>query len=322
MSKLNQALIILLVGQIALGVFLLWPRPGTAAAGQPLLADFSAADTVNLTISDSEKELKLAKIGEGWVLPERGNFPVNAETVTTLLDQVAKVQTGRLVTQTEGSHARLQVAADNFNRRLQISRADGGQNTLYLGSSGGVKANHVRANSQPEEYLTGELDPFQADPNPSRWIDTLYFTLPQSTTVAITLENQNGTFAFEKVGDNWVFNDLAETEIFDPNGLTTLLNHTHSIRMTEPVGLIGEAGDAFAAPLATVTIQNGGETYRLQVGAPDSEGAGYLFSASASPYYVRVSTFTGENILNKTRGDFLQAPAPVEEATDQPPGSE
>ena len=310
MSRLNQILLIILIIQVALGLYLFWPQSTTAGPGRSLLVDFSADDVVGLTISDGDNQLVLAKEGTGWVLPDKGDFPVNGETVMALLDKVQNVETGRLVTQTEGSHGRLQVAADTFNIRLDIARQDGSQDTLFLGSSAGAGANHVRANTQAEVYLTGEIAAFDANPQPATWIETLHFTTPQSTTVAITLENENGTFEFEKAGENWIMQDLADGETLDPNAITTLLNQSHSIRMTEPVGLISEVGDLSEEEIrTTVLIQSDDQTiHRLQVGPQDSADNSYLFKTSTSPYYIRVSQFTGDNLVNKTREDFLQVP--------------
>ena len=310
MNRTNQILIAVLVVQIALGVFTFWPQSTVAEAGQPLLGELTAADVVALTLSDNDdNQITLAKEGADWVLPERGNFPVNSDRVSVLLEQLEKVQSGRLVTETEGSHSQLQVAEDNFNRRLELTGQDGSKTTLYLGSSGGPSANHVRANDQAEVYLTGEISAFDANPQAANWIETLYFTQPQSTTVTITLENENGTFAFEKTGEDWVMKGLAEDETLDPNGISTLLNQSHSIRLLEPVGLADEAGAALDDPIATVLIETADQiSYSLQVGPQDSEDNSYLFKASDSPYTVRVSQFTGDNLVNKTRADFLQAP--------------
>ena len=314
MSRLHQILIAILAVQIALGVYTFWPQSSTAEARQPLLADFSTDAVVEITLSDGDNNrLTLAKTGTDWVLSEAGDFPVDAEKVPPFLEKLAAVETGRRVTETESSHGQLQVAEEGFNRRVDIKRQDGGSDTLFIGSSGGPQATHVRVNNQPEVYLSGEIGAFDANVQASNWIDTLYFTIPQSTTTAIRLENENGIFDFKKEGETWTLADLAEDEIFNAEGVTTLLNQTHSIRMTEPVGLISEAGSTFAAPIATVTIETPDQTYTLQIGAQQAEDNDYLFATSAASHYVHVSQFTGDNITSKSRADFLQAPAETEE---------
>src|SRR5262245_24711165 len=117
-NRLNQILIALLVVQIVLTAFVLRPKAAAPESG-PLIPNFSANDVTALTVTDNEgNSVALAKKGEDWILPENGDFPAKAESITTLLDGVAGIKTDRLVTQTEDSHKRLQVAQADFNRRL------------------------------------------------------------------------------------------------------------------------------------------------------------------------------------------------------------
>ncbi|MCB0212802.1 MAG: DUF4340 domain-containing protein [Anaerolineae bacterium] len=316
-NRLQQILLITLVVQIALAVWLFWPKPAASQTSGPLLGDIATDSVTALTISDSDNTLTLAKKDDGWVLPDAGDFPVTAEQVTTLLDNIEKVQTNRLVTQTDTSHRRLQVAPDDFNRRLELTLSDGTTHDLYVGSSAGAGATHVRADSQPEVYLTGDINAFDINPQASSWIDTLYFTVPQTTTTQLTLENGNGTFEFVKDGENWTMSDLAEDETFNQNAFTTMLNQLISVRMTEPIGTEAQADFGLDKPQATVTLGTTAETYTLMVGAKNPEDSDdYVFKASNSPYYVRISSFTGDNLINKTRADFLEAPAEEEGASE------
>ncbi len=316
MSKLNQILIALLVIQIGLGVFTLWPQTTTAEAGEPLLSDLTAADISELVISDgNDNRIALSKQGDTWVLPEAGDFPADGEKINPLLEQLTEDESGRLVTQTDGSHARLQVAVENFDRRVEITRQDGRSDTLYLGSAAGAGATHVRVNDQAEVYLTGAVTSFAANAQASGWIDTEYFTIPQSTTTTITLENENGTFTFVRAGEGWSYQDLGEGETLNQTSVTGLLNQTHSIRMTAPVGLVSEAGSLFDDPTATITIEATDQTYRLQLGALNNGTNNYLLMASTSPHYVQIDKFTGDNFTTKTHDDFLEV-QPEEDGVD------
>ena len=317
MSRLNQILIGLLVVQLALVGFVFWPRPASEVVGGPLLAEYDAAAVTALTIADAEgNQLALAKRGDQWVLPDKGDFPVDGEKVTPFLEKIAAVQADRLVTQTEGSQARLQVAPDEFNRRLELTLADGTADELYVGSSAGAAATHVRAEGQPQVYLTGELAAWDANPQVTAWVDTLYFTVPQTATTGLTLENQNGTFEFTKAGDTWTMAGLAEGETLDQGAVTSLLNQAGSVRLTDVLGAEEQADYGLAEPLATVTLETGDGTYTLQVGARDDASNSYVFQASNSSYYVRVAGWAGDAFANKTRADFLAEPSAADETEE------
>jgi hypothetical protein len=320
MSKFNQILAIILAVQVALAAFVFWPRPAASGGGGFLLPDYKAADVTGLTISDSEGNIiTLAKSGENWVLPEAGDYPADGTKVTTLLDKIEKVRTNRLVTQTEGSHARLKVAADDFASLLDIKLKEGAGHKLYIGSSAGASATHVRADDRPEVYLTGDLASFDASAQASAWINTLYFTVPQTATTALTLENANGTFEFVKEGETWTLKDLADDETFNENNFTSLFSQASGINLTEPLGQTEEAAYGLDKPLATLTIKMADKTYTLNIGAKNEEDGSYVVKSSESPYYVRVAEFTAQSFIEKKRDDFLQAPPTVEPGAETTP---
>jgi hypothetical protein len=317
LNKPNQILTVILVAQLALAAFILWPRQAVSGSSGPLLPNFKAADVTGLTISDAEdNKLTLTKNGEAWVLAEAGDYPADSTKVTPLLEKIEKIKTNRLVTQTEASHPRLKVAADDFNSLLEITLTDNTTHKLYVGSSAGASATHVRADDQPEVYLTGDLTSFDANAQASAWIDTLYFTVPQTATTSLTLENANGTFEFVKEGETWTLAGLADDETFNENNFTTLLSQASGVRMTEPIGKEEEAAFGLDEPLATVTLETADKTYALSIGAKDDEDSTYVVKSSESPYYVRVAEFTAQSFSDKKREDFLQAPPTAEPDAD------
>jgi len=315
MNKLNQILIAILVLQVGLAVYAFWPQTRVQAGG-PLLPGFAAADVVGLIIQDNDNRLVLSKSGADWVLTEADDFPADGEKITPVLEKLEGIQTNRLVTQTEASHTRLKVAPADFNRLIEIELKNGSRHQLYLGSSAGAGATHVRLDDQPEVYLTGEVASFDANTQASAWIDTIYYTVPQTATVALTLQNANGTFEFEKVGESWTMKGLAADETFNESALTSLLNQVSSVQMTAPVGREEQPSFGLDVPQAIVSLKtrtgNQEDTYTFRVGARSENGSGFIAGSSESPYYVQVAEFTGTNLIDKTRDDFLAQP-PAEE---------
>ncbi|MEM7346987.1 MAG: DUF4340 domain-containing protein [Chloroflexota bacterium] len=313
MNRLNQILIVLLVIQIAVVAFVFWPQ-SAATDGGPLLADFAASEVVELTLEDNEgNSLTLAKRGDSWILPNGGDFPANETTISEFLTKLEAVTTNRLVTQTDASHDRLQVGNREFNRLVKMSTSNGTNQWLYLGSSAGAGATHIRIADQPEVYLTNEVTAFDAGTVASGWIETLFHAVPQENVLAITLENSQGTFNFAKSGETWSMAGLAADEIFNEAGVTSLLNQVSSVQMSNPLGTDVETSFGLDTPAATVIVvteeEGQSRSYTLQIGA--QRGDNYVATSSESPYFVEVSGFTGNNFVNKTRADFLQAP-PVE----------
>ncbi len=319
MTRYQQILAVVLVIQIALAVFIFWPQSSGQAANAPLLPDFAAADVISLTIEDGDgNRIVLAKDGGQWILPEAGEYPADGEKILPALEKFEGVETNRLVTETEGSHKRLKVAPDDFNRRLAVTLQDGTQQEILIGNSAGAGATHIRAGDRPQVYLTGAVQPFDVDPRAATWIDPVYYTIPQTTTVALTLENANGTFAFKRAGDTWTMQGLEDGEEFAENNLTTLLNQLTTLRMTQPAGQEEQPAYGLDEPQAVVTITTeDGQEHTLRIGAQDEDSQDYLVKSTDSEYYVWIAQFTGNDLIEKTREDFLLPPPTPENETSQ-----
>ena len=120
-TPINVALVVLMLIQLGAIALLYWPS-AEATDSAPLLGELSAEDINELVVStDSENALRLVQTGSGWVLADRDNFPANPTKVEEIVDKLVAMETNRLVTQTDASHNRLQVAADNFAGKIDIT---------------------------------------------------------------------------------------------------------------------------------------------------------------------------------------------------------
>jgi hypothetical protein len=322
MNRTNRILAAVLVAQIVLVAVAFWPRPASVAGGESLFVGLEAEQITQLTISDvTGKRIKLAKETGDWVLPEADNYPCTENKVPQFLEKIVTLKTNRLVTQTPASHKRLKVADDDFERKVELELADGTTRRLYLGSSPSYGATHVRVVGQNEVYLAS-LSSSDAGVSASNWVDTLYFSVTQDQIVALTLENQNGRFEFEKdEAGTWTMKDLAPDETFNENNVTSLVTRVSSLRMLRPLGKTEQDDYGLKEPSAVVTVETRDEegntkSYTIRVGSKSEEDNSYVVSSSESPYYVRMSDYTVKDFVEKVRDDFLELPpTPTPEPT-------
>jgi hypothetical protein len=322
MNRTNQILVAVLAIQIVLVAVAFWPRPASVAGGESLFADLEAEQITRLTISDAAgNQVKLAKEMGSWVLSEADDYPCTENKVPEFLEKIVALKTNRLVTQTSASHKRLEVAADAFERRIELELADGTTHRLYLGSSPSYGVSHVRVVGRDEVYLASMLAS-DVGVNASNWVDTLYFSVAQDQIAALTLENGNGHFEFEKDdAGTWTMKDLAADETLNENNVTSLVNRVSSVRMLRPLGKEPQDDYGLETPNAVVTVETQDDerdikSYTLIVGAQGEEDNSYVVSSSESPYYVRVSEYTVGDFVEKVRDDFLELPpTPTPEPT-------
>lgn len=310
MKRHHQILAGILAIQIILSVIVFWPRSAATGQSEPLFPDLKADDIVTLAITDAEgKSITLRKVTGNWVLPEADDYPAQADKITPLLEDIAGLTTVRLVTRTAASHKQLQVAPDDFQRRIEFETTDGEKQAFYLGSSPSYGATHFRRADRNETYLTNEITTWEASATAASWIDTVYLSVSQEDVTKMTLQNGNGTFVFTKdEEDKWSMAGLAEDETLDDVKVGAAVRQATSVTMVRPLGKQEQATYGMDAPQAVVTLETAEKTVTLRVGAQDPDDNSYVVISSESPYYVRVSEYGVKDLVEKARDDFLQPP--------------
>jgi len=319
LNRLQLILAGVLILQILLAVVVNLPRR-IEASGGPLLEGYDPATTAEIWIENqSGDQLHIQKIDGEWVIPEKGNYPIRAEKVAELLEKVKGVQTNRMVTQTETSHSQLLVAEDDFMNKIILIDANGNAHILFLGTSSGAGATHIRRSGHNQVFLTSDLTSWEVSPAISSWIDTAYLNLNQDQIQSINVQNSNGAFNFTKGTDGqWVFDALEDGEEFDVNAFQNMIGSVVSLQMLEPLGMEERPSWGFDESVAAVSfvIQDESQSSKqvtLNIGR--LLGSDYAVKASNSPYYVKVSPTYISSLLEMDHSNLLVAePTPTPES--------
>lgn len=319
MSRLQQILSAVLILQISVVLFVFLPQNTTTSTGEALLPELDTEKVATLEITDNENNsITLASDGDEWMLPDRGEYPVITENVTDVLDKLGAITKDKLVTQTAASHKRLQVDVDDFQRRIILTEDNGSILTVYIGSSAGSQTVHVRLDGEDEVYLARDLSAWNFSAEASSWIDATYLSVASNTVVSASLENDQGTFEFEKTDGQWTMAGLGEEEFNEPN-FTALLNRISTLNMKTPLGKEEKEEYGLSDPQAvftfTVETEDGEqETNTLTIGSDSEDGSSCFVYASNSEYYAAISKTTLEDFINRSQDDFIvQAATPTPE---------
>lgn len=320
MNKTNLFLLIALVVQAILIVLVALPR-GSASSTEAtaLLPDFDPSAVTRIVITNPNgAQIQLAKLDDGtWGLADVENYPVQDTRVNDLLTRLAGMNTARLISDNVANQRRLRVADEEFERKVEIAQGDQTY-TLYLGTSSGVNATHTRLAGSERVYLSANVDSTSVSTEISTWVQTSYITVDSATVVSMTIENENGTFIFDRVDDLWLMRDLEAGEQFDESAVTTLLARATALTLRKPLGKVAQDDYGIDTPSAKVTFtvrqafatdDEGGAsqtldtTYELVIGAVYEDG--YVAKSNKSDFYVQISTFNANEFTNKTRDDFI-----------------
>jgi len=314
MKRVHLILVVVLALQVILGVIVFWPRSAVTAAGESIFPDLDTDGIAALTITDDQgRSINLRKTAGEWVLPEVDGFPAKSDKIDPLLESIAGLTSGRLVTRTSTSHKQLQVDPNEYQRRLEFETSDGENHVLYLGSSPSYGATHFRVSDQNETYLADGIGSYDANATASSWIDTSYVSIPQEEITGYVLQNANGTITFSKDEEgNWSMEGLSAEETLDDAKVGVAVRQGATVSMSVPLGKSAGASYGMEQPLAVATVYSAGGVATLTVGAKDPSDNTYTAKSSESPYYVRITGYTGDQLVNKTREDFLQVPATPE----------
>jgi hypothetical protein len=309
MKRHQQILAVVLVVQIVLSVVTFWPRPAATGTGEPVFEDFNADDVVALTIMNEQRDsIVLRKEGDTWGLAEAENYPAKVEGVTSVLDKIAKLSTGNIVARTASSHKQLQVAGDDYMRRLDVEMQDGTTHIVYLGSAPRYTATHFRVSGQAETYLTTELSTWDLNPTAASWVDTQYTQIDTATLTEVVLQNTNGTFTLVKSGEDWTLVGLAADEQMAAGKAIDIVNKSARVNMLRPLSKSDSPDYGFSAPLAMVTLKSADATYTLHIGAKNPTDNSYTVKSSESDYFVAVAEYNVTPLVENAREDFLQQP--------------
>jgi hypothetical protein len=323
MKRRNQILAGLLGAQIILIVLIFLPRvlPAQNQSG-PLLGSLQTSDVVKMMITDDKgSALILVKQAAGWTLPQFEDYAANGNQVTQLIDKLTGIKTDVLATDTASSLPRMQVADDNFVRKIDLQGGDGVTHTLYLGTASGGGANHVRLAGQDNVYVARGINSYEAATDVSSWINPTYLTVPQANLLSASIENAQGKFEFSNNANVWTMKDLASGEQFNQDALITMLARLGSLTMMSPLGKEAKPEYGLDKPSATVTVvvsnTNSTKVYTLKVGTKDS-GGNYPVISSDSTWYVKVVPANVEPFINAKLDTFLVQPTPTPVVTQQP----
>lgn len=316
MNRRNQILAGLLAVQVIIAAVIFVPRllPAQSAAA-PLLGTLQAADVAGLTIHEKGgAQVVLAKKNGAWVLPASDDYAASPDKVTAFVEKLIVLQTDPLVTRTAASHARLQVASDDYVRQIDLTVADGGVTTLFLGSPSGG-ATHIRLDGYDEVYLARGLNSFEASTDVAAWIDPMYVSVPQDKILSATIENAQGKFEFAKDAQNqWILKGLTADQKPNPDSVVTLMARLGSITMVKPLGKTAKPEYGLDKPSATVTVvvsdTASTKVLTLKIGTKDADG-NYPVISSDSAYYVSVAGFNVEPYATAKIDTFLVAPTPT-----------
>jgi hypothetical protein len=202
-------------------------RPQSASAlGQLLLKDLKAADIATIRIVEPKSTLTLSRKEDGWVIPERGDFPADFAKVREFVVKAVSLKIAQSEPVSEKDRSRLNL--DASATQLEFAGADGKPLTKLL-----VGRKLFRGEPENPEKALGDgrfvmsptddktvyliSDPLlQATAKSAEWIDKRSFQIEKVKTLDVRYPGGDG-WRIERAGENasWKLADQRPGEKVD-----------------------------------------------------------------------------------------------------------
>ncbi|EKF74756.1 hypothetical protein A11A3_07028 [Alcanivorax hongdengensis A-11-3] len=311
MRKFNATLWGLLIVQVIL-VGLAFGGLGSRKAGAdgPYIT-LDPASLTSLTLTGSKgKSLTLAHQDGHWQVPDKWDFPVDADKIQRLINGLNSARPDLPVAVSNDARQRFHVASDKFERHLVFKTAKGTALDLYLGSNAGANRVYARLAGQGAiQALTLPL--WQAGLQAEDWLDRNYLKPALANQRRITLPGVTLT----RDNQQWQVADLAAGKQSNPGKVQGLLDHLSSLQWQTLEGRTDTVSlPAQATFTVTLTPKDGkAVAWRFYQDTLNSGKPRWRLSRSDSPYVFTVAV-QDVTPLRDASTDGLSQDKPVEDS--------
>ncbi len=299
----NTGLFILLIMQAALIVYLYRPGQGAPPPAASLFSGLRPKTVTSFTITDNlGKTLRLAKIKQAWTVGPN-SYPGDNDKINNMIRLVASLKSSRLVSRTKGSHSRLKVGDELFNRKIVLSGPDHKKAvTFFLGTAPSAKTIYLRRAGDNDVYQVNGLSTWKLPTDQESWWQVKYVAVNQADLQSLTLTNHGQINLQRDAKGKWRLTGTPDDRKLDRNRVTKLLNTVCGISIS---GYEGKDFTPQAKAIATITYKTRDKTFNLRVWPGNNKADKQVIKNSQSRFYARLEPYVLKDTLELKKSDLL-----------------
>ncbi len=279
-----------------------------AAASLPKLKitedDIKKVDKVDMTrggdsdTSPRENIVLVKKGEEDWDLEKPIAAKGSASTVKSMLDDLKRLEVKELIDPSKDSYAKYKVSDDKALHAVFYK----GKDVLldaYFGEDGS-RGQMTRIAGKDGVYAVKGYSSYTFNKDSKSWRDKTILKFEENDVVKVTLADENGTFTFDKSGDDWKpkfakgkAGSPAELEKFDKSKLESLIRAYKALSAADFGDGKTPADTGLDKPIATLTfgLKDGGKQVVTFGGTAESNR---WIQKSGSDQIWSVSSWAGD----------------------------
>jgi hypothetical protein len=253
-----------------------------------------------------------------WVLPDQFNAPADANRVSMLLDRLGALKRGLPVATSDASLRRFKVIDSDFERRVELKAGGTVLDTLYLGTSPGLRKSDARTSADHAIYAV-DLAVYELPTDPGSWLNASLLRedsdglaeldVATNPTDKVRLVKQKGTGGQPAI---WTDPALSGNTHIDSTHADALAAQLAQMRLDKVLGTAPKAEWQQEHPVLTLELKGeNAKTVEWTLSKPVS-GDYYVLKSSAQPWYFSVSSSQAKAMIDAGGRDQLIAADKVE----------
>ena len=302
-NKMPLLASLLAIQLLAIAGLTFWRDGAGAADGGSLLPfDRTAVDVIRIT--DDEQSVRLQRAAGGWQIDGDIALPADDSKIAGVLDKLVDAGAPWPVATSAASARRFEVAAESFQRHVELFEGDSLSAELYLGTSPGFRKVHARRADDSSVYAI-TLSNYELSGASDEWLDK---DLLQPNGSIKSLSTLGWTLLRD--AEIWQLAQLAADRTTQQERAREVVEKVRSLRV---LGVADrEVVDLEAAFSVTLEDETGDHSLVFFQPEPDGE---YLVTSSRWDGVFRVAMYTAEP-LRVERSELI-ALAPIENAESE-----
>jgi hypothetical protein len=278
----------------------------------------TAADATPPGNSSEGASVEILKKDGQWVLPSQFDAPADANRVRTLLDRLAALKRGLPIATSEASLRRFKVTDSDFERRLQLKAGGAGLDTIYLGTSPGLRKTDARTGADHAVYAV-DLLPYEVPSDAKSWLDSDLLRDDANGLAELDVgEDSSNRLRLLKQGDTaghaatWTDPALPGSVHVDSAHAQTLVTQLAQLQVDTVLGTEVRPEWQQDRPVLSLELKDGKSKAVNWILSKPSSGDYYVLKSSAHPWFFAVTSPQAKAIIDAGARDQLIAAGKVE----------
>lgn len=251
----------------------------------------------------SDERLVLARRGDGWVLPDLGDFPADAREVDDMLTRLLAVESNLPLGSGAEVLRRYKLADDDFERRVTLRSADETLATLYLGTPEGPRQVHLRRAGDATAYSV-PFGLYDASFSENDWFDRGFLQVAADDIASIEV---NGLRLVHEADKSWRLDATDDTAGLQPGAAAKLAGLLAGLRVESFLADETVPDYALDTPQLLLTLtRKDGTRIEYRLGKTDLQ-KDYSLKVSTRPEHFHLSVYAAHKLLDAAGRDALLA---------------